>query len=222
MNHVDFTIEMSKEQITERINKKLTPQNITHTDFDEIYMHINECSHYIVEDRNLSVSKVRRYIVDLKAKGYTLDYIFIDYLGIMQKNPNKHPMNAIADLTLALKTIAHEFNCVVVLACQINRSAQENKNKRPSLQNLSGSSSVENDADVVLSGYREEYFLIQKNEYVAQEILNVMEIGILKNRHGGAGTSINHLNKRTGRITGLDEGSTNAYLNKIRNIGGKA
>ena len=107
--------------------------------------------------------------------------IVIDYLQLMnsdRKIDNK--VNEVADISRNLKIMAKEFNVPVICLSQLSRGPEGRTDKKPMLSDLRDSGAIEQDADIVMFLYREEYYDKEKNQNTAKVI-------VAKNRHGGTG-----------------------------------
>ena len=125
-------------------------------------------------------SKARR----LKAE-HGLSVIFIDYLQLMQGRPSKNSDNRqqeISEISRSLKALARELNVPVIALSQLSRSVESRQVKRPMLSDLRESGSLEQDADIVMFLYREDYY--DKDT----EAKNITEVIIAKHRNGPVDT----------------------------------
>lgn len=121
--------------------------------------------------------------------------ILIDYLTLIksvERNDNMH--QKIGAISKGLKTLAKEFNCPVVVLAQLSRKVEERPDKRPMPSDLRESGSIEEDADVIISIYRDAY-------YTKAEDDRTMELIVSKNRNGATGTVFANYNRFTGAIT---------------------
>jgi replicative DNA helicase len=113
-----------------------------------------------------------------------LDLICIDYLQLMQGSA-KHQDNRVqevSEISRSLKALAKELNCPVIALSQLSRAVEARNDKRPMLSDLRESGSIEQDADVVMFLYREDYY--NKNR---EEHSNLLEVIISKHRNGPTG-----------------------------------
>ena len=109
----------------------------------------------------MTISSIRTRARRLKRKK-GLDLIIIDYLQLISgesKNLNDNRVKEISDITRGLKAIAKELNIPVIALSQLSRKVEEREEKRPQLADLRESGSIEQDADLVVFLYREEYYL---------------------------------------------------------------
>lgn len=121
--------------------------------------------------------------------------VFIDYLTLIRSsdyfNGNVHYQ--VSEISRNLKVMAKDFQCPVVCLAQLNRNVEARANKRPVLSDIRESGSIEQDADVILFLYRENYY-----EYNNED--NTLEMIVAKNRNGPIGKVTVLYNKRTGEI----------------------
>ncbi len=124
-----------------------------------------------------------------------VEVVIVDYLGLI--NPSRraeNKANEISEITRSLKMMAKDLKIPVICCAQLNRdSAGRGKSHRPLLSELRDSGSIEQDADIVLLLYREEYFANEKDdkEQVPEEEATgpkTVEVIVAKNRHGETGT----------------------------------
>lgn len=116
------------------------------------------------EDAGLKIGRlamlVRRYQREMVSKGNRLDVVFIDYLGLLRGDTQKQSRHEeIGAISRTLKTIARELNVAIVVLAQLNREVERRDDKRPQLADLRDSGEIEQDADVVIFVYREQYYL---------------------------------------------------------------
>lgn len=166
---------------------------------------------YVDDKAGLSVAEITQRARRQKRK-YGIDIIFIDYLGLIRATDTRAQMvHQIGEITSRLKGLAKDLGVPVVLLCQLNRGVEGRDNKRPAMSDLRDSGVIEQDADVVMFIYREEYYLAngsqepsryKKNNDVDQlaaleNSKGKAELIVSKNRHGKLGTI--HLNWDAGR-----------------------
>jgi replicative DNA helicase len=99
-------------------------------------------------------SRVREFVCDRGPLGL----VIVDYLQLMVNSADENFVNKISEITRQMKILAREVDTPVVLLSQLNRGVETRANKRPSLSDLRGSGGIEQDADVVLGVYRDDYY----------------------------------------------------------------
>ncbi len=191
---VFFSLEMSREQLAMRLisgeafvdNKKLVTGKLGEEDWSKIAAAsaaLNQTQILIDDNPSLSVA-------DMNAKCRRVDnlgLVVIDYLQLMTSagGPQRSSDNRqqiVSDISRALKIMAKELNVPVVCLSQLSRGPESRQNKRPMLSDLRESGAIEQDADIVMFLYRDDYY----NE--DSENHNLAECIIAKNRHGETGT----------------------------------
>jgi replicative DNA helicase len=151
---------------------------------------------------SLTVSQIavraRKHARALKRQGKTLDVVYVDHIHIIKPN-DRYRGNRTAEITEisgALKTLAKELNVAVVGLAQLNRSVEGRDDKRPTMADLRDSGSLEQDADLVVFLYREEYYLQRRSSDPSSEdkriarlaeVRNKLELNIAKQRNGPTG-----------------------------------
>ncbi len=189
---VVFQLEMSKDQLASRFLasealielQKLKTGNLAEEDWIKIARATNVLAKTrIYVDDNPAIT-----VAEIKAKcrrlGDGLGLIVIDYLQLMQSGGRRsdNRTQEVAEISRALKIMAKELNVPVVCLSQLSRAAEQRADKKPMLSDLRESGAIEQDADIVMFIYRDDYY----NEDSEQK--NVAEIIIAKNRHGATGS----------------------------------
>lgn len=138
----------------------------------------------MINDRaSMPLSEIRRSARKMVSKHGSIGAILVDYLQKLEA-PNKRSREdmEIADISNELKKIAKEFNCPVITLAQLNRAVEKDKDKRPKSSDLRGSGAIEQDADVIMMIYRDEYYNPNSKDK------GIAEIIITKCRNGEVGT----------------------------------
>jgi replicative DNA helicase len=137
---------------------------------------------FISDLGGVSIGDIKQYARRLKRK-YDLSVLFIDYLQLIKTQSKMQNRNLeIQEITQALKVLAKELDIPIILLSQLSREVEKRADKRPYLSDLRDSGAIEQDADIVLFLYRDNYY--QKQRKVLEEI----EIIVAKNRKGETGT----------------------------------
>lgn len=195
VNHVPtaiFSLEMSKIQLAKRLismNSKVDSQHIrTGTLEDDEWAKITESSiilgesSLVIDDTpGISINELRTKCRKLKME-HGLGLIIIDYLQLMSGNSgskNISRQQEISDISRSLKALAREINCPVIALSQLSREVEKREDKRPILSDLRESGAIEQDADVVMFLYRDEYYAKD-----ASTQKGVAEVIIAKQRNG--------------------------------------
>jgi replicative DNA helicase len=207
-----FSLEMSAEQLATRIlsteseipSSDLRRGKITDDQFQRLVQASGELSRvpfHIDETGSISISALRTRARRLK-RTHGLDLIVVDYLQLMRasgQSRNDNRVQEISEITQGLKALAKDLNVPVLALSQLSRAVESRDDKKPQLADLRESGAIEQDADVVLFVYREEYYKARQEpregtpEHAAwqaemEKIHNVAEVIIGKQRHGPIGT----------------------------------
>lgn len=187
-----FSLEMPKEQLGQRLlsmearvdMQKLKTGNLDRTDWDQIYEAIDKLSGadiYIDDTPGVSVLEIKNKSRRLKAeKG--LDLIIIDYLQLMSyEGRAESRQQEVTALSRYLKQLAREMECPVIVLSQLSRAPEQRSDHRPILSDLRESGSIEQDADIVMFLYRDEYYNPDTDKP------NICEVNIAKHRSGPTG-----------------------------------
>jgi replicative DNA helicase len=228
-----FSLEMSAEQIANRLlgqesglsSDLIRRGDIGKSDFPrlvEVSNRLNAIPFFIDDTPALSVPALRTRARRLMRQE-SLGMIVIDYLQLLSGAGKKSAENRVLELseiTRGLKALAKELNVPVIACSQLSRSVEQRDDKRPQLSDLRESGSIEQDADVVMFVYREEYYLSRKKptgsddkiaewERSLNAVTNLADIIIAKQRHGPIGTVQLHFE---GRLTKFSDLANPAYL----------
>ncbi|MBQ2161534.1 MAG: replicative DNA helicase, partial [Firmicutes bacterium] len=184
------SLEMSKEQLGQRLLSsqsrvemtKLQRGNLDKKDWERVNLALDEMQNakiHIDDTPGISMVEIRNKCRRLKAdKG--LDLILIDYLQLMsspERSDNR--VGEISAISRNLKLLAREMDCPVVALSQLSRAPEQRPDHHPNLADLRESGSIEQDADVVMFLYRDDYYNKENSEKPG-----VCEINIAKNRSG--------------------------------------
>lgn len=188
-----FSLEMSKVQLVNRmlsLESLVEAQHIRNGDLTENeWRNLIEAadsvahSNLIIDDTpGISVKELRSKCRKYKLE-HNLGIIIIDYLQLMTGSKNSESrQNEVADISRNLKAIARELNVPVVALSQLSRTVESREDKRPMLSDLRESGAIEQDADVVMFIYRDEYYHKDSDDK------GIAEIIIAKQRNGPIGT----------------------------------
>ena len=166
-----FSLEMSAEQLATRIIAEQTgiPSNkirrgvIDEADFEnikDISIELQSLPFYVDETGGLSIGQLAARARRLKRQR-GLDLLVIDYIQLLQgstRRSSENRVQEITEITTRLKALAKELNVPIVALSQLSRQVEAREDKRPQLADLRESGSIEQDADVVLFVFREEYY----------------------------------------------------------------
>jgi replicative DNA helicase len=223
-----FSLEMSAEQLATRIIAEQTgiPSStirrggIDQRGFDKLKDVTVELQHlplFIDETGGLSIAQLAARARRLKRqKG--LDLLVIDYIQLLQgsaRRAQESRVQEVTEITTNLKALAKELNVPIVALSQLSRQVENRDDKRPQLSDLRESGSIEQDADVVMFVYREEYYLENKKPHEGStefpdwlkkmsEAHGKAEVIIGKQRHGPTGTVELQFDGSVTRFANLD------------------
>ena len=188
-----FSLEMSKEQLVQRMIasqstvelKKIKTGTLADNDWPRItdgMAILSGAKIHIDDTPGIKISELRSKCRKLKIeKG--LDLVLIDYLQLMEgEGQNESRQQEIAKISRSLKILAKELDCPVVALSQLSRAPEQRADHRPMLSDLRESGSIDQDADIVMFLYRDEYYNPDT------EKKNIGEVIVAKNRHGETGT----------------------------------
>ncbi|MBD2187724.1 replicative DNA helicase [Pseudanabaena mucicola] len=196
-----FSLEMSKEQLVYRLlasqskarssdlgidSNRLRTGQISENEWGTVAMAISGLSElplFIDDTPNPPITELRSKARRLQSeKGGVLGLILIDYLQLMEGSGSDNRVQEISRITRSLKALARELNVPVIALSQLSRGVEARTNKRPMLSDLRESGSIEQDADLVINLYRDEYYNPETPDR------GVAEIIIAKHRNGPVGT----------------------------------
>jgi replicative DNA helicase len=213
-----FSLEMSSEQLATRILAERTEISshdirqgkLTKADFERLSEATTELQNlplYIDDTGGISIGELTARARRLK-RSEGLDLIVIDYLQLIttsSSNSNTNRVQEVTQITTALKALAKDLNVPVLALSQLSRAVEQRDDKRPQLSDLRESGSIEQDADIVMFVFREEYYLARTepaadpNDPSSSEkwkawrtrmdqVFGTAEVIVSKQRHGPIGT----------------------------------
>lgn len=189
-----FSLEMSKEQLVNRMicaeanidSHKLRTGSLEEDDWPKLALSVNKLSKaniYIDDTPGITVPEMRSKCRRLKLER-GLELIVVDYLQLMQGSGRvESRQQEISDISRSLKALAREMDCPVLALSQLSRAPEMRSEHRPMLSDLRESGAIEQDADVVMFLYRDEYY------HPDTEKKNIAEVIIAKQRNGPTGTA---------------------------------
>ncbi len=222
-----FSLEMSAEQLATRIISEQTaiPSStirrggITENEFErikDISIELQHLPFYVDETGGLSIAQLAARARRLKRQR-GLDLLVVDYIQLLQGSTRRAAegrVQEVTEITTNLKALAKELNVPIVALSQLSRQVESRDDKRPQLSDLRESGSIEQDADVVMFVFREEYYLSNKEPRPGTEehikwqgemaaVHGKAEIIIGKQRHGPTGTVQMHFEANVTRFSDL-------------------
>lgn len=188
-----FNLEMSKDQIVNRIlcsevmvdAQRMRTGQLEDGDWQKIARAlgpVSEAPIYIDDTPSISVTEIRAKCRRLKLEK-NLGLIIIDYLQLMQgRSKSENRQQEVSEISRSLKVLAKELNVPVITAAQLSRGPESRTDHRPMLSDLRESGAIEQDADIVMFLYRDDYYNPDT------ENKNVSEVIMAKHRGGSTGT----------------------------------
>ena len=188
-----FSLEMSKEQLAQRMIaaqsnvelKKMKTGTLNDADWPRIISAMavmSDAKIFIDDTPGIKINELRSKCRKLKME-QGLDLVMIDYLQLMESDSkNESRQQEISKISRSLKILAKVLDCPVVALSQLSRAPEQRADHRPVLSDLRESGAIEQDADIVMFLYRDEYY------HSDSEKKDLAEIIIAKNRHGETGS----------------------------------
>ncbi|PVH30811.1 replicative DNA helicase [Pararhodobacter oceanensis] len=205
-----YSLEMSAEQLAARIlseasevpSEQIRRGDMTEQEFRrfvEAAKSLEACPLYIDDTPALPISQVAARARRLK-RTHGLDVLMVDYLQLLRGSSKESRVQEVSEITQGLKAIAKELNIPVIALSQLSRAVESREDKRPQLSDLRESGSIEQDADVVMFVFREEYYVerekpsddkldeMAKWQERMEKLHGKAEVIIGKQRHGPIGS----------------------------------
>jgi replicative DNA helicase len=188
-----FSLEMSKEQLVQRLlssevqieSGRLRAGRISQSEWEPLGHAISNLSQlrvFIDDTPNITVTEMRSKARRLQAEqGGALGLVMIDYLQLMEGS-SENRVQELSKITRGLKSMARELNAPVIALSQLSRGVESRTNKRPMMSDLRESGSIEQDADLIIMLYRDEYYSPDTPDR------GIAEVIITKHRNGPTGT----------------------------------
>lgn len=230
-----FSLEMSSEQLAARMiamesgvdSSRMRVGTLKDEEFIKIVegnKNLYQLPFYLDDTPALSIAGLRTRARRLKRKG-NLSLLVVDYLQLLRgssKQSESSRVQEVSEITQGLKAVAKELNIPVIALSQLSRAVENREDKRPQLSDLRESGSIEQDADVVMFIYREEYYMARTQpqegspkhaEWVEKmsHCHNVTEIIIAKQRNGPIGTARLFFSSNTTKFHDLDQQHGDGY-----------
>ena len=197
-----FSLEMSKKQLVQRLlcseaeidSQRLKTGNMQAKDWEKLAVAMSSFSEapiYIDDTAGCTITDIRAKCRRLAMAEKNLGLIVIDYLQLIEGTGREDRMQQISSISRGLKILAKELNVPIISLSQLSRAVESRTDKRPMLSDLRESGSIEQDADIVMFIYRDEYYKnANDEEEQAEKAANKgeAEIIIAKHRNGSVGT----------------------------------
>lgn len=189
-----YSLEMTKKSLADRIlamKTEINSYSLRTGSFEEFQDEIikdaekelSKLEVYISDESNLSVYKIRNDIKEKNLQGTKIGSVIIDYLQLMEGNSKDgNREKEVAQIMRQLKLLSLEFNIPVIVLSQLSRNLEQRSDKRPRLSDLRESGAIEQDCDIAMFVYRDEYYNNNSTQKGEAEIL------VEKHRNGPVGT----------------------------------
>lgn len=197
-----FSLEMSSSQLVQRMlcshaevdAQRLKTGNMLQKDWESLTNAMTDFSQapiYIDDTSGCTLTDIRTKCRRLKTQQKDLGLIVIDYLQLMEGGGKEDRLQQISAMSRGLKILAKELDVPIICLSQLSRAVESRNDKRPMLSDLRESGSIEQDADIVMFIYREEYYNkaeSEDEERIKAQNKGLSEIIIAKHRNGPVGT----------------------------------
>ena len=196
-----FSLEMSKEQLMQRMlcseaeidSQRVKTGNMQSKDWEKLANAMNAFAQapiYIDDTSGCTITDIRAKCRRLKMEEKNLGLVLIDYLQLMESSSREDRMQQISAISRGLKILARELDVPVIALSQLSRAVESRTDKRPMLSDLRESGAIEQDADIVMFIYRDEYYkkAEEEDEVTKASSKGESEIIIAKHRNGSIGT----------------------------------
>ena len=210
------TLEMGREQVMTRMlstvaridMQKVRTGHLTDNEWQRLSEAtgvLEKLSMYINDSPGSTIGEIRSEARRLKMQRPNLGLLIIDYLQLVQggSRGNQNREQEIAEYSRALKDLARELDVAIIALSQLNRAVESRDNKRPQLSDLRESGAIEQDADIVMFLYRDEYYRPDTTETPG-----LVEIKVAKHRNGPTGTVTAQFKQNHLLFTRADDVST--------------
>ncbi|MCB5372944.1 replicative DNA helicase [Amedibacillus dolichus] len=195
-----FSLEMPAEALMKRIlsaksaveSSKLRSGNLRDDEFNKLNEAANELMAtklFVDDSSNVKISEVFSKCRKLRSE-HGLDLVVIDYLQLISgsgRSSGDNRQQEISEISRSLKGLAREMECPVIALSQLSRSVETRPDKHPMLSDLRESGAIEQDADIVMFLYRDEYYNKDENSQEDAETTNTTDVDIAKHRNGATG-----------------------------------
>ncbi|MCQ2739133.1 MAG: replicative DNA helicase [bacterium] len=197
-----FSLEMSKDQLTTRLlgaeaevdAQRIKTGDLTTKDWEKMASAMDKFSQskiYIDDTAGITITDIRAKCRRLAMSEKDLGLIVIDYLQLIEGTGREDRLQQISGISRGLKILAKDLNVPIIALSQLSRAVEGRNDKRPQLSDLRDSGSIEQDADIVMFIYRDDYYKSAADEEeMAEKAMNKgeAEIIIAKNRNGPTGS----------------------------------
>src|SRR5437867_8630620 len=189
-----FTLEMSKAEVTQRLmcseakveSQRLRSGNLAPDDWPRLTSACDRLSKapiYVDDTGSITMMEIRSKARRLKMREPSLGLVIVDYLQLMTSGSSaENRVQEVSQISRALKVLARDLDVPIIALSQLSRAVEQRHDKRPILSDLRESGSLEQDADIVVFIYRDEYYEAESDQQ------GLAEVHIAKHRNGPTDT----------------------------------
>jgi replicative DNA helicase len=209
-----FTLEMSKAEVTQRLmcaegkveSQRLRTGKLAVDDWPRLTAACDKLAKapiYVDDTGSITMMEIRSKLRRLKMKEPKLGMVIVDYLQLMTSGTSaENRVQEVSQISRALKVLARDLEVPIIALSQLSRAVEQRHDKRPILSDLRESGSIEQDADLVMFVYRDEYYNPEETESAG-----VAELLLAKHRNGATGVEKLAFQKRYAKFADLAAGS---------------
>ena len=209
-----FTLEMSKAEVTQRLmcaegkveSQRLRTGKLAVDDWPRLTAACDKLAKapiYVDDTGSITMMEIRSKLRRLKMKEPKLGLVIVDYLQLMTSGTSaENRVQEVSQISRALKVLARDLEVPIIALSQLSRAVEQRHDKRPILSDLRESGSIEQDADLVMFVYRDEYYNPEETESAG-----VAELLLAKHRNGATGVEKLAFQKRYAKFADLAAGS---------------
>lgn len=190
-----FSLEMPSDSLVKRLlsteskinSDKLRSGGISNEDLSSLYEAGNRLSErliFIDDTSSIKVSQIFSKCRKLKSEYDSISLVVIDYLQLISGSGQESRQQEVSDISRNLKILAKELDCPVIALSQLSRKVEERQNHEPQLSDLRESGSIEQDADIVMFLYRQDYY---DKDADPQKESEIVDLSLAKHRNGAIG-----------------------------------
>ena len=205
-----FTLEMSKAEVTQRLmcaegkveSQRLRTGKLATDDWPRLTAACSKLTKapiYVDDTGSITMMEIRSKLRRLKMREPSLGLVIVDYLQLMTSGTTvENRVQEVSQISRALKVLARDLDVPIVALSQLSRAVEQRHDKRPILSDLRESGSIEQDADLVMFVYRDEYYNPEDTESAG-----IAELILAKHRNGATGTEKLAFQKRYAKFADL-------------------
>src|SRR6476646_2177626 len=209
-----FTLEMSKAEVTQRLmcaegkveSQRLRTGKLAVDDWPRLTAACDKLSKapiYVDDTGSITMMEIRSKLRRLKSREPDLGLVIVDYLQLMTSGTSvENRVQEVSQISRSLKVLARDLDVPIVALSQLSRAVEQRHDKRPILSDLRESGSIEQDADLVMFVYRDEYYNPEDTDSAG-----IAELILAKQRNGATGTEKLAFQKRYAKFADLAAGA---------------